>query len=109
MKPLLLLTLSLVSAGVLAQEIPTNGEMPPNYPTLLMVQRVPEGSGIPSAGGTAGYSAALPAAAGLYQVPWFLTFQSTAATIWPREVDVKCYTHNDLCYCGGYHVDGILE
>jgi hypothetical protein len=106
MKCLLLLALCLTSAPVLAQEV--NGWMPPNSPPTLEIANVSMGSGIPLSGQTSGYSEATPVADGLYQVPGFLPYQSTASTLWPRVVDVKCVSKASIWYCTGYHIDGVL-
>ena len=109
MKRLLILALSLASASAFAQEIATNGGMPVDDPQTILVARVPLGSGVPSPGATIGYSEALPVSDGLYHVPGYLPYQSTAATLWPRVVDVKCRDNGGTWYCSGYHVDGVLE
>jgi hypothetical protein len=105
---MLLLALSLASTQVLAQETISNGGMLPGDPPVIMVTRVSMGSGIPSPGATGGYSAALPVSDGLYHVPGYLPYESTAASLWPRVVTVQCRQTADTWYCSGYHVDGVL-
>jgi hypothetical protein len=105
---MLLLALSLASTSVLAQETISNGGMLPGDPQVIMVARVPLGSGIPSPGATGGYSEALPVSDGLYHVPGYLPYESTSASLWPRVVTVQCRQTADTWYCSGYHVDGIL-
>jgi hypothetical protein len=105
---MLLLALSLVTTSVVAQEITTNGGMPLDDPQVLLVARIPLGSGAPSPGETTGYSEALPVSDGLYHVPGYLPYESTAASLWPRVVDVNCRDTSGTWYCSGYRVDGIL-
>jgi hypothetical protein len=110
MKRLLVLMFALAAASsAVAQEVVSNGGMPDSFPPLVMVARVPMGSGVPSPGLTAGYSEATPVSDGLYHVPGYLPLQSTAAEIWPRVINVKCRFMSNEWYCTGYHVDGVLE
>lgn len=110
MKQLLFLALFLASVSVptLAQENLSNGYMPSEYPQHIMVTRVPMGSGVPSPGVTSGYSEALPVSDGLYHVPGYLPYQSTAASLWPRVITVNCKQTEGTWYCSGYHIDGVL-
>lgn len=104
----LLLVLSLVSVQAFAQESLVNGWMPPYSPASIEVANVPMGSGVPSAGQTTGYSEATPVSDGLYQVPGYLPYQSTASALWPRVVDVQCHNKAGIWYCTGYRIDGVL-
>lgn len=108
MNKLLLFLLSVASVSALAQENLSNGYMPSEYPQHIMVTRVPMGSGVPSPGMTTGYSEALPVSDGLYHVPGYLPYQSTAASLWPRVITVQCRQTEGTWYCSGYHVDGVL-
>jgi len=100
---------SLSSAHAFAQEVETNGGMPADAPPIIEIANVPMGSGVPSIGQSLGYSEAMPVADGLYHVPGYMPYQSSAATIWPRVVNVKCDNQNGTWYCTGYHIDGVLE
>jgi hypothetical protein len=109
MKRFLLLALSVISVSAFSQETLTNGGMPSGDPSDIMVARVPMGSGTPSVGETSGYDEATPVADGLYHVPGFLPYESSAASMWPRVVNVKCHSQDGEWYCTGYHIDGVLE
>jgi len=111
MKRLLFLALSVASVSssmALAQEA-VNGWMPPDYPATIEVANVPMGSGLPSMGQTSGYSEATPVSDGLYHVPGYLPYESTAGNVWPRVVNVRCHIQAGVWYCTGYHIDGVLE
>lgn len=105
----ILLVFALASGGAQAQEVPTNGGMPPTFPQTIQVVRVPLGSGVPSPGVTKGFSTATPVGDGLYAVPGYLPGSVTAADIPPRVVDVKCVPASGEWYCQGYHIDKLLR
>jgi hypothetical protein len=95
-----------LGSSAFAQES-INGWMPPDSPPSIEVANVPMGSGMP--GQSVGYTEATPVSDGLYQVPGFMPYQSTAASMWPRVVDVTCHNQSGTWYCNGYHIDGVLE
>jgi hypothetical protein len=99
----------LANASAFAQEVETNGGMPVDSPPAIEVANIPMGSGVPSVGQSTGYTEATPVADGLYHVPGYMPYQSTAETIWPRVVNVRCTNKEGEWYCTGYHVDGVLE
>lgn len=70
------------------------------------VERMPFGSGTPAVGETEGTQDVEYVADGLYHVPNYLPGHPTAATIWPREVPVKCTRERDTQHrvCSGYSV-----
>jgi hypothetical protein len=108
MRSILLIAALVASSAASAQEAPSNGGMPDNFPATILVARVPYGSGIPSPGRSVGYSTAVPVGDGLYSVPGYLPGDESAASIPPRVVDVKCTPLAGTWYCEGYHIDGIL-
>lgn len=74
--------------------------------TDLEVDRLPFGSGTPAVGETDSTQAAEHVADGLYHVPNYLPGHPTAATIWPREVTIKCTRERgtERRFCSGYSV-----
>ncbi|HEX7635762.1 MAG TPA: hypothetical protein VF427_10840 [Noviherbaspirillum sp.] len=72
----------------------------------LEVDRLPFGSGTPSVGETDTTQAAEHVADGLYHVPNYLPGHPTAATIWPREITLKCARERgtERRFCSGYSV-----
>lgn len=72
----------------------------------FQVERVPFGAGTPDMGETTGTETAEHVADGLYHVSNFLPGFPTAATIWPREVPVKCNLDRvtQQKTCTGYRV-----
>jgi hypothetical protein len=70
------------------------------------VRRVPLGSGTPQAGQMGGTQLARLVADGDYHVPNYMPGYPTAATIWPREVEVECVRDVSTggLVCDGYHV-----
>ncbi len=65
----------------------------------VMIQRMPLGSGTP---GKTGYENAVPVGNGLYHAPQYPPGHPTAATIWPRVVEVPCKKEGDKLLCEGY-------
>ena len=60
------------------------------------------GSGVPGSDGSTAATSVLPE--GLYYVPQYLPGNPTAATIWPRVIDVKCVKAADGgANCEGYN------
>ncbi len=70
------------------------------------VERVPFGSGTPSATMTTGTEAAELVVDGLYHLPNYLPGFPTAATIWPRELPIECESdpRTGRPTCTGYRV-----
>jgi len=68
----------------------------------VAVQQLPFGSGTPGSTGATTATSNLPD--GLYYAPQYLPGFPTAATIWPRVVDVKCEKLGaDDVKCAGYN------
>lgn len=70
------------------------------------VERIPFGSGTPSATVTSGTEAAELVVDGLYHLPNYLPGFPTAATIWPRELPIACESDptTGKPTCTGYRV-----
>lgn len=66
----------------------------------VLIKRVPLGSGTP---GKTGYENATPVGNGLYHAPQYTPGHPTAATIWPRVVEVPCTKEGEKLLCEGYH------
>lgn len=61
-------------------------------------------AGPPAALVTVGTEAALGVGDSMFHAPQYLPYQPTAATIWPRVVEVPCVRANDgSLTCDGYH------
>jgi len=77
---------------------------------IVRVVRVALGSGTPSNGPARGTQAARWVADGDYHVPNYLPGYPTAATIWPREVEVGCVqdASTGALICDGYDVHPAL-
>jgi hypothetical protein len=60
------------------------------------------GTGVPGQGT---FTRAAPVFQGenVYHVPQYLPYHPTAATIWPRVVEVPCAKHHGVLKCEGYH------
>ena len=67
----------------------------------LTIERLPLGSGEP---GQAGFENAQPVAIdeNVYHVPQYLPGFPTAATLWPRIIQVRCRQTPSLLQCDGY-------
>lgn len=64
------------------------------------VQRNDFGSGTP---GATGFESAIKWDNDLYYAPQYLPGYPTAATIWPRAVDVECKRVGSMLNCKGYN------
>lgn len=58
------------------------------------------GSGVPSEGGVTNAPLVMD---GMYHAPQYLPSHPTAATIWPRVVDVDCTNDGQVVKCDGYN------
>lgn len=58
------------------------------------------GSGVPSEGGVTNAPLVMD---GMYHAPQYLPNHPTAATIWPRVVDVDCTKAGQVVKCDGYN------
>jgi len=76
----------------------------------LRVLRVPLGSGTPANGPTTGTQEARWVADGDFHVPNHLPGHPTAASIWPREVEISCVQDvaSGALVCDGYDVHPAL-
>lgn len=88
MKKLILLASLMVSSAVFAQTV--------------SILNTPLGSGTPGNPGKNAYETALPSGDGYLHVPQYLAAFPTAATIWPRVVEVPCTKADDAIKCQGY-------
>lgn len=85
-------------AAVAFAGTPTNTSVPVN----VNVQNETLGTGVP--GSSSGTVKAYPLPDGTYFVPQYLPGSPTAATIYPRVVDVPCIKNQDgTLTCSGYH------
>ena len=73
---------------------------------VVNVHRMPLGSGTPKAGQIGGTQLARLVAEGDYHVPNYMPGYPTAATIWPRGIEVECVrdASTDGLVCDGYAV-----
>lgn len=81
----------------------------PEAAPRLWVQRTPLGSGTPAAGPSVGHERTARVADDSQHVPNTLPGHPTAATIWPREVEVGCDVDaQGRWWCDGYDVHPAL-
>jgi outer membrane protein OmpA-like peptidoglycan-associated protein len=107
MKKLLPLLLLVCASAVMAQATDLKAL---NDQTGLVqgfkIRNVPLGSGVPSLQqGNVSFETANSLGNGMYTVPGFLPYYPTAATIWPRVVQVRCSADG---MCDGYSITPAL-
>lgn len=88
----------------------SGGRVLVDAPQGFRVLRVPLGSGTPVNGPTSGLQGARHVADGDFHVPNYLPGHPTAATIWPRELQVECVRDlsTQALMCDGYDVHPAL-
>jgi hypothetical protein len=68
---------------------------------VVGIERETLGSGTP---GKSGFEHALPVLENdIFHAPQYMAHHPTAATIWPRVVEVPCHRHGSVVKCEGYH------
>lgn len=73
-------------------------------PPVVAIERTTLGSGTP---GQYGFEQAVPVLENdIYHAPQYMPYMPTAATIWPRIVEVPCHKVADTLKCDGYVFDG---
>lgn len=111
---LFLYTLVLLNVDVAAQVVQpqpqaVNADVPPGYPSVLYVKRVPLGSGTPAVGVAEGYEQATYVRDGLYHVPGYLPYGPDAWSVEPRVVSLVCHqdvlSGKSVWECNGYSVN----
>lgn len=107
MKKLFPLALMLCASAAMAQvtSLSSLNDQSGVVPSVK-IRNVPLGSGIPNAlvqNDTFGTATSL--GNGVYQVPGYLPYYPTAATIWPRVVQVRCNAGGE---CDGYSITPAL-
>lgn len=100
--------LAALAAAAAAQAAAAHEAWPTAAPRVF-VQRLPLGSGTPAAGPSLGHERARPVADASLHVPNALPGHPTAATLWPREVEVACDVDTQGRWlCDGYDVHPAL-
>lgn len=92
--------LALVSTSVFAQVENTGARADLQ---VLPVMRNQLGTGTPAPMITVGDQQAVYVDDGYYHIPQYLPNHPTAATIWPRVVEVECEKIDSKVICEGYH------
>ena len=90
---------ALLLLAVTAQGAPLMN-VDPNEVSNVLVRNEPLGSGVP---GVVGWEQAVQAHNNVFHVPQYLPYHPTAATIWPRVIEVPCTKHHGALLCDGYH------
>ena len=72
----------------------------PGVAQTVQIERQQLGSGQP---GQTGLENAVRVEDGMYHVPQYMPGFPTAATIWPRVINVPCRKNGDVLVCEGYH------
>lgn len=91
-----------------AQNLNSLNDQGPGLTQNFKVRNIQLGSGNPSAllgNDDVSFTTANSVGAGLWQVPGYMPYYPTAATIWPRVVNVMCNSENE---CNGYNIDPAL-
>jgi len=74
---------------------------------VVGIERETLGSGTP---GQYGWEQAQPVLENdIFHAPQYLPYYPTAATIWPRVIEVPCVRVGNALKCEGYHFDGIYR
>lgn len=102
MKKVLLLTAVFLSSASMAQSLATNSLTSATVKELPVI-RNQLGTGTPSVMDTSGMENASYVDDGYYHVPQYMPNFPTAATIWPRVIEVGCKKTLAGVVCDGYH------
>jgi hypothetical protein len=102
MKKGLLLIVAFLSSVSMAQNVATNSLTSTTVKELPVI-RNQLGTGTPSVMDTIGLENAAYVDDGYYHVPQYMPNFPTAATIWPRVVEVGCKKASIGVVCDGYH------
>lgn len=101
MKSVMLLMALAVSTCAIGQPLMLSPTASPTPEDQVEVARVPAGSGEPE---QTGFENAVLVGNNMYHAPQFMPGYPTAATIWPRVIEIPCRRDGEnVIQCEGYH------